>query len=151
MMLEDRYLIWRLKRDDPLALCRIHNRYETDLLTLGRHTGRYLSTASVGQFLAQLAEHVIRMLAEVCLLGPLRNEYQVPRDVRISHNSEYIVLNWPYIAKTQEAGLPGERDVGEVPKELVDSAFFIRVVEPLLVVLELGVLRCKRLSLTLEP
>ena len=36
MMLEDRYLVWRLKRGDPQALCRIYNRYETDLLTLAR-------------------------------------------------------------------------------------------------------------------
>jgi RNA polymerase sigma-70 factor (ECF subfamily) len=36
MMLEDRYLVWRLKRGDPLALCRIYNRYETDLLSLAR-------------------------------------------------------------------------------------------------------------------
>jgi RNA polymerase sigma factor (sigma-70 family) len=36
MMLEDRYLVWRLKRGDPLALCRIYNRYETDLLALAR-------------------------------------------------------------------------------------------------------------------
>lgn len=34
MMLEDRYLVWRLKRGDSQALCRIYNRYETDLLTL---------------------------------------------------------------------------------------------------------------------
>jgi len=34
MMLEDRYLVWRLRRGDPQALCRIYNRYETDLLTL---------------------------------------------------------------------------------------------------------------------
>jgi len=36
MMLEDRYLVWRLRRGDPQALCRIYNRYETDLLTLAR-------------------------------------------------------------------------------------------------------------------
>jgi len=34
MMLEDRYLVWRLRRGDSQALCRIYNRYETDLLTL---------------------------------------------------------------------------------------------------------------------
>jgi len=34
MMLEDRYLVWRLRRGDPQALCRIYSRYETDLLTL---------------------------------------------------------------------------------------------------------------------
>jgi RNA polymerase sigma-70 factor (ECF subfamily) len=33
-MLEDRYLVWRLKRGSAIALCRIYNRYETDLLTL---------------------------------------------------------------------------------------------------------------------
>jgi len=33
-MLEDRYLVWRLKRGSSQALCRIYNRYETDLLTL---------------------------------------------------------------------------------------------------------------------
>jgi RNA polymerase sigma-70 factor (ECF subfamily) len=33
-MLEDRYLVWRLKRGSTQALCRIYNRYETDLLTL---------------------------------------------------------------------------------------------------------------------
>jgi RNA polymerase sigma-70 factor (ECF subfamily) len=32
--LEDRYLVWRLKRGSSQALCRIYNRYETDLLTL---------------------------------------------------------------------------------------------------------------------
>jgi RNA polymerase sigma factor (sigma-70 family) len=36
MMLEDRYLVWRLKQGSPRALCRIYNRYETDLLTLAR-------------------------------------------------------------------------------------------------------------------
>jgi RNA polymerase sigma-70 factor (ECF subfamily) len=36
MILEDRYLVWRLKRGDSGALCRIYNRYETDLLTLAR-------------------------------------------------------------------------------------------------------------------
>lgn len=36
MMLEDRYLVWRLKRGDSEALCRIYNRYESDLLTLAR-------------------------------------------------------------------------------------------------------------------
>jgi RNA polymerase sigma-70 factor (ECF subfamily) len=34
MMLEDRYLVWRLKRGNAQALCRIYNRYESDLLTL---------------------------------------------------------------------------------------------------------------------
>jgi RNA polymerase sigma-70 factor (ECF subfamily) len=34
MMLEDRYLVWRLKRGSGQALCRIYNRYESDLLTL---------------------------------------------------------------------------------------------------------------------
>ena len=34
MMLEERYLVWRLKRGSARALCRIYNRYETDLLTL---------------------------------------------------------------------------------------------------------------------
>ena len=33
-MLEDRYLVWRLKRGSAQSLCRIYNRYETDLLTL---------------------------------------------------------------------------------------------------------------------
>lgn len=33
-MLEDRYLVWRLKRGSAQALCRIYNRYEDDLLTL---------------------------------------------------------------------------------------------------------------------
>jgi RNA polymerase sigma-70 factor (ECF subfamily) len=33
-MLEDRYLVWRLKRGSAQALCRIYNRYEEDLLTL---------------------------------------------------------------------------------------------------------------------
>ena len=36
MMLEDRYLVWRLKQGSPQALCRIYNRYETDLLTLAK-------------------------------------------------------------------------------------------------------------------
>ena len=36
MTLEDRYLVWRLKRGDPLALQRVYNRYETDLLSLAR-------------------------------------------------------------------------------------------------------------------
>lgn len=36
MTLEDRYLVWRLRRGDPQALCRIYNRYETDLLALAR-------------------------------------------------------------------------------------------------------------------
>jgi len=36
MTLEDRYLVWRLRRGDPQALSRIYNRYETDLLTLAR-------------------------------------------------------------------------------------------------------------------
>jgi RNA polymerase sigma-70 factor (ECF subfamily) len=35
-MLEDRYLVWRLKQGSPRALCWIYNRYETDLLTLAR-------------------------------------------------------------------------------------------------------------------
>jgi RNA polymerase sigma-70 factor (ECF subfamily) len=34
MTLEDRYLVWRLKRGSAQALCRIYNRYESDLLTL---------------------------------------------------------------------------------------------------------------------
>ena len=34
MMLEDRYLVWRLKRGSAQALCRIYHRYESDLLTL---------------------------------------------------------------------------------------------------------------------
>ena len=34
MMLEDRYLVWKLKRGSTQALCRIYSRYETDLLTL---------------------------------------------------------------------------------------------------------------------
>jgi RNA polymerase sigma factor (sigma-70 family) len=33
-MLENRYLVWRLKRGSAQALCRIYNRYESDLLTL---------------------------------------------------------------------------------------------------------------------
>ncbi len=33
-MLEDRYLVWQLKRGSERALCRIYDRYETDLLTL---------------------------------------------------------------------------------------------------------------------
>jgi RNA polymerase sigma-70 factor (ECF subfamily) len=33
-MLEDRYLVWRLKRGSAQALCRIYRRYESDLLTL---------------------------------------------------------------------------------------------------------------------
>ncbi len=33
-MLEDRYLLWRLKQGSPRALCRIYSRYENDLLTL---------------------------------------------------------------------------------------------------------------------
>lgn len=36
MMLEDRYLVWRLKQGSPQALCRIYDRYETDLLTLAK-------------------------------------------------------------------------------------------------------------------
>jgi len=36
MLLEDRYLVWQLKQGSPQALCRIYNRYETDLLTLAR-------------------------------------------------------------------------------------------------------------------
>jgi RNA polymerase sigma-70 factor (ECF subfamily) len=36
MMLEDRYLVWRLKQGSPRALCRIYSRYETDLLTLAK-------------------------------------------------------------------------------------------------------------------
>ena len=36
MTLEDKYLVWRLKQGSPRALCRIYNRYETDLLTLAR-------------------------------------------------------------------------------------------------------------------
>ncbi len=34
VMLEDRYLVWRLKRGSAQALCRIYNRYASDLLTL---------------------------------------------------------------------------------------------------------------------
>jgi len=34
MMLEERYLVWQLKRSSEWALQRIYNRYETDLLTL---------------------------------------------------------------------------------------------------------------------
>jgi RNA polymerase sigma-70 factor, ECF subfamily len=34
MMLEDKYLVWRLKRSSEWALCRIYNRYETELLSL---------------------------------------------------------------------------------------------------------------------
>jgi RNA polymerase sigma-70 factor (ECF subfamily) len=34
MKLEDRYLVWKLKRGSAQALCRIYNRYESDLLTL---------------------------------------------------------------------------------------------------------------------
>jgi RNA polymerase sigma factor (sigma-70 family) len=33
-MLEDRYLVWRLRRSSEWALCRIYRRYEADLLTL---------------------------------------------------------------------------------------------------------------------
>jgi RNA polymerase sigma-70 factor (ECF subfamily) len=33
-MLDDRYLLWRLKQGSPRALCRIYSRYENDLLTL---------------------------------------------------------------------------------------------------------------------
>jgi len=36
MRLEDRYLVWRLKQGSRWALCRIYDRYETDLLTLAR-------------------------------------------------------------------------------------------------------------------
>jgi len=36
MMLEDRYLVWQLKRSSEWALRRIYNRYETDLLALAR-------------------------------------------------------------------------------------------------------------------
>ncbi len=36
MLLEDRYLVWRLKQGSPRALCRIYDRYETDLLTLAK-------------------------------------------------------------------------------------------------------------------
>lgn len=36
MMLEDRYLIWRLRRSSEWALCRIYSRYEADLLTLAK-------------------------------------------------------------------------------------------------------------------
>jgi len=36
-MLEDRYLVWQLKRGSERALCRIYNQYETDLLTLATH------------------------------------------------------------------------------------------------------------------
>jgi len=35
--LEDRYLVWGLKRGSERALCRIYNQYETDLLTLATH------------------------------------------------------------------------------------------------------------------
>jgi RNA polymerase sigma-70 factor (ECF subfamily) len=34
LMLEDRYLVWRLKRGSAHALCRIYSRYESDLLAL---------------------------------------------------------------------------------------------------------------------
>lgn len=34
MLLEDRYLVWQLKRSSEWALCRIYNRYETELLSL---------------------------------------------------------------------------------------------------------------------
>ncbi|MBN2131108.1 MAG: sigma-70 family RNA polymerase sigma factor [Sedimentisphaerales bacterium] len=34
MMLEDRYLVWAVKRGSESALRRIYDRYETDLLTL---------------------------------------------------------------------------------------------------------------------
>jgi RNA polymerase sigma-70 factor (ECF subfamily) len=34
MLLEDRYLVWQLKRSSAWALCRIYNRHETDLLSL---------------------------------------------------------------------------------------------------------------------
>jgi RNA polymerase sigma factor (sigma-70 family) len=34
MTIEDRYLVWRLKRSSEWALCRIYNRYETELLSL---------------------------------------------------------------------------------------------------------------------
>ncbi len=37
MMLEDRYLVRGLKRGSERALCRIYNRYATDLLTLATH------------------------------------------------------------------------------------------------------------------
>ncbi len=36
MMLEDRYLVWQLKRSSEWALRRIYNRYETDLFALAR-------------------------------------------------------------------------------------------------------------------
>ncbi|MBP7049745.1 MAG: sigma-70 family RNA polymerase sigma factor [Phycisphaerae bacterium] len=36
MKLEDRYLVWQLKRSSEWALRRIYNRYETDLLALAR-------------------------------------------------------------------------------------------------------------------
>jgi RNA polymerase sigma-70 factor (ECF subfamily) len=34
VMLEDRYLVWRLKRGSAQALCRVYNRYANELLTL---------------------------------------------------------------------------------------------------------------------
>jgi DNA-directed RNA polymerase specialized sigma24 family protein len=34
MMVEDRYLVWQVKRGSEEALRRLYNRYETDLLTL---------------------------------------------------------------------------------------------------------------------
>lgn len=44
MMLEDRYLVWQLRRSSEWALRRIYNRYEADLLALARsllgRTGR---------------------------------------------------------------------------------------------------------------
>jgi len=36
MLLEDRYLVWRLKQGSRQALCRIYDRHETDLLTLAK-------------------------------------------------------------------------------------------------------------------
>jgi RNA polymerase sigma-70 factor (ECF subfamily) len=36
MLLEDRYFVWRLKQGSRRALCRIYDRYETDLLTLAK-------------------------------------------------------------------------------------------------------------------
>ncbi len=49
-MLEDRYLVWRLRQGSPRALCRLYSRYADDLLTLaGSLLGR-----------ADLAEDVLQ-------------------------------------------------------------------------------------------
>ena len=50
MMLEDRYLVWRLRRSSKWALCRIYSRYEADLLTL--------ATSLLGR--TELAEDVLQ-------------------------------------------------------------------------------------------